>query len=70
MSWNCRYVRFDDFDGREQMRMLRVEHRNRTQAADARLLIDCGRASRRTRGVPLLFLFEIAAPPLDRLFLF
>ncbi len=52
------------------MRMLRVEHRNRTQAADARLLIDCGRASRRTRGVPLLFLFEIAAPPLDRLFLF
>ncbi len=52
------------------MRMLRVEHRNRTRAADARFLINCGRASRRTRGVPLLLFFEVAAPPLDRLFLF
>jgi hypothetical protein len=40
------------------------------QAADARFLIDCGRASRCTRGVPLLFMFEVAAPPMDRLFQF
>jgi len=33
-------------------------------------LIDCGKASKVTRGVPLLFLFELTSPPFNRLFLF
>ncbi len=69
-SRNIRYVRFDDFDGREQMRTLKVEYRKGMQAADARFLIDCGRASRCTRGVPLLLLFELTPPPVNKLFLF
>ena len=52
------------------MRMLKVEYCKRKQAAEARFLIDCGRASRRTRGVPLLLMFEQTAPPLDRVFIF
>ena len=33
-------------------------------------LIDCGRASERTQGVPLLLLFELGTPPTNKLFLF
>jgi hypothetical protein len=33
-------------------------------------IIDCGRASERTQGVPLLLLFELGTPPTNRLFLF
>lgn len=29
-------------------------------------LIDCGRASQRTKGVPFLYLFENGIPPNDR----
>jgi hypothetical protein len=33
-------------------------------------IIDCGRASERTQGVPLLLLFELGTPPTNKLFLF
>ena len=33
-------------------------------------LIDCGRASERTQGVPFLLLFELGTPPSNKLFLF
>jgi hypothetical protein len=52
------------------MRTLKVEYRKGMQAADARFLIDRGRASRCTRGVPLLLLFELTPPPVNKLFLF
>ncbi|MBS0418579.1 MAG: hypothetical protein JSR66_12765 [Proteobacteria bacterium] len=40
-------------------------------AAFGRLaIIDCGRASERTQGVPLLLLFEVGTPPTNRLFVF
>jgi hypothetical protein len=51
------------------MRTLKVEGSKRTLAKDAVFLIDCGRVSERTRGVPLLLLFELGAPPLNKLFL-
>lgn len=31
-------------------------------------LIDCGRASKKTQGVPLLLFFELGTPPTDRLY--
>ena len=33
-------------------------------------IIDCGRASERTQGVPLLLLFELGTPPTNKLFMF
>ena len=33
-------------------------------------IIDCGRASERTQGVPLLLLFELGTPPNNKLFIF
>lgn len=33
------------------------------------LLIDCGRASKKTQGVTTFPLFELGTPPLNRLFL-
>jgi len=33
-------------------------------------IVDCGRASERTQGVPLLLLFELGTPPTNKLFLF
>ena len=39
-------------------------------ACDRSGIIDCGRASERTQGVPLLLLFELGTPPTNRLFLF
>lgn len=33
-------------------------------------MTDCGRASERTQGVPLLLLFELGTPPSNKLFLF
>ncbi len=32
-------------------------------------LVDCGRASEATRGVPLFLLFEIGWPPFNKMFL-
>jgi hypothetical protein len=33
-------------------------------------MIDCGRASERTQGVPILPLFELGTPPTNKLFIF
>jgi hypothetical protein len=52
------------------MRTLKVAGRKGMQAGEALFMIDCGRASQRTRGVPLLLLFELSPPPLNKLFLF
>jgi hypothetical protein len=43
---------------------------NKTKATEAVQLIDCGRASERTCGVPLLILFELGIPPNDSLLVF
>ena len=40
------------------------------QATDVVRILDCGRASERTQGVPLLLLFELGTPPTNKLFLF
>jgi hypothetical protein len=40
------------------------------QAPQAVQMIDCGRASERTCGIPLLLLFELGTPPNNKLFLF
>jgi len=65
-------VRLDAIDTRRKakMRTLKVENGKRTLAKDAVFLVDCGRVSKRTRGVPLLILFELGAPPNNKLFLF
>jgi hypothetical protein len=39
-------------------------------ARDRSGIVDCGRASERTQGVPLLLLFELGTPPTNKLFLF
>ena len=46
------------------------EIKNTVQATDAVEIIDCGRASERTRGVPLMLFFELGTPPSNKLFLF
>ncbi len=33
-------------------------------------MMDCGRASERTQGVPLLLFFELGTPPTNKLYLF
>lgn len=33
-----------------------------------RLMIDCGKASRMTKGISYLFIYELGAPPNDRLY--
>jgi hypothetical protein len=38
-------------------------------ACDRSGIVDCGRASERTQGVPLLLLFELGTPPTNKLFL-
>jgi hypothetical protein len=63
------YVELDAIDRRMQMRTLKVDSGKRTLAKDALFLVDCGRVSKCTRGVSFLILFELAAPPNDRLFL-
>jgi len=39
-------------------------------ASDKSGMIDCGRASERTQGVPFLLLFELGTPPTNKLFIF
>jgi hypothetical protein len=46
-----------------------TEIKNTVQATEAVELIDCGRATERTNGTFLLFLFEAGTPPNDRLFI-
>jgi hypothetical protein len=45
------------------------EIKNTVQATEAVELLDCGRASERTNGITFLLLFELGAPPNNKLFL-
>jgi hypothetical protein len=47
---------------------IETEIKNTVQATDAVEIIDCGRVSERTQGTTYLFLFELGAPPLNKLF--
>ena len=49
---------------------IETEIENAVQATEIVQLKDCGRASERTQGVPLLLLFELGTPPNNKLFLF
>ena len=46
-----------------------TEIKNTVQATETVEIIDCGRASERTQGIPFLLLFELGAPPNNKLFL-
>jgi hypothetical protein len=46
-----------------------TEIKKTVQATEAVEIIDCGRASERTQGVPFLILFELGTPPTNKLFL-
>jgi hypothetical protein len=53
------------------MSALKLEQmEQRVRAEDAVEIIDCGRASERTKGVPMLVLIELGTPPYNWLFLF
>ena len=39
-------------------------------ASDRWRTIDCGRASERTQGVPLLLMYELGTPPTNKRFVF
>jgi hypothetical protein len=47
-----------------------MEIKTSVQAPRPGEIIDCGRASQRTRGQPFLFLFELGIPPNDRAIIF
>jgi hypothetical protein len=49
--------------------MLKVLNRKGMRAAEAMFMIDCGRASRCTRGMLFLLTFELSPPPTNRQFL-
>ncbi len=65
------FVRFAHYDWRGLMSTLEVETdiKKTVQATDTVRVIDCGRASERTQGVPILLLFELGVPPSNKLFL-
>jgi hypothetical protein len=70
---HVRYVGFDITE-EKSMSALKMEGRERVRAGDAdgRSLgmIDCGRASKRTKGVSLLLFLEFGSPPFNWLYLF
>jgi hypothetical protein len=45
-----------------------MDIKNKVQATEVVEIVDCGRASERTRGVSWLILLELGTPPLDKLF--
>ena len=47
-----------------------MDIKSTVQATEAVELIDCGRATERTNGVPFLLFWEASPPPSDRLLLF
>ncbi len=51
------------------MSALKVERRLRVRAEDAVGMVDCGRASERTKGIPMFLLLELGTPPFNWLFL-
>jgi len=64
-----RQVRHHDWRGLMSTLEAEREIKNTVQATEAVEIIDCGRASERTNGIPFLLLFELSAPPNNKLFL-
>jgi hypothetical protein len=52
------------------MSALKMERGQRVRAGDAVGMIDCGQASKRTKGTSLLLFLELGAPPFNWLYLF
>ena len=64
-----RQVRHHDWRGLMSTLEVETEIKKTVQATDAVRITDCGRATERTQGVPLLLLFELGTPPTNKLFL-
>jgi hypothetical protein len=47
-----------------------MEIKKAVQATETVEMVDCGRVSERTQGTSWLILFELGAPPLDKLLFF
>jgi hypothetical protein len=62
------YVGFDTTE-EKFMSALKMERDQRVRAGDALGMIDCGQASKRTKGVPMFLLLELGTPPFNWLFL-
>jgi hypothetical protein len=62
------YVGFDT-TWETLMSALKMERNERVRAGDAVGMIDCGQASKRTKGVPMFLLLELGTPPFNWLFL-
>jgi hypothetical protein len=62
------YVGFDITE-EKFMSALKMERGQRVRAGDAVGMIDCGQASKRTKGVPMFLLLELGTPPFNWLFL-
>lgn len=52
------------------MSALKTEGSQRVRAGEAVGMIDCGRASKRTKGTSILLFLEFGAPPFDWLYLY
>lgn len=64
-----RQVRHHDWRGLMSTLEVETEIKNAVQTTEAVEIIDCGRASECTKGIPFLLLFELGAPPNNKLFL-
>ena len=51
------------------MSALKVAGSQKVRAEEAIGMVDCGRASQRTKGVPMFLLLELGVPPFNWLFL-
>ena len=69
MGLHICYVRFDLNFRRSFMSALKKDGSERVRAGDAVGMIDCGRASKRTKGTFILLFFENSSPPFDWLYL-
>jgi hypothetical protein len=65
------HISYVGFDTTEEkfMSALKMERDQRVRAGDAVGMIDCGQASKRTKGVPMFLLLELGTPPFNWLFL-
>jgi hypothetical protein len=65
-------VGFDitDWRGLMSTREVETDIKKTVRSTEVIHLMDCGRASERTQGIPLLLLFELGTPPANKLFLF
>ena len=65
------HISYVGFDTTWEMFMsaLKMERGQRVRAGDAVGMIDCGQASKRTKGVPMFLLLELGTPPFNWLFL-